>query len=70
MPAVVVHAVNNVVGLLGYLAASPEPEEMEYGSGAVPLAVTILLVAAYWVYRLCLRVDRVEGWRERPAKQG
>lgn len=71
VPAVVVHAVNNGVGLLGYLAASPvDPEELEYASGAIPLAVTILLVAVYWAYRVCLRVDRVEGLGSSPAKQG
>ncbi len=71
LPAVVVHAVNNIVGLLGYLAAGPvEPEDIEYGTGAIPLAVTILLVAVYWAYRLCVRADRVEGLGIRPAKQG
>jgi len=71
LPAVVVHAVNNIAGLLGYLAAGPvEADEIEHGAGAIPLAVTILLVAAYWAYRLCVRVDRVEGLRVRRAKQG
>jgi membrane protease YdiL (CAAX protease family) len=71
MPAVVVHAVNNITGLLGYLAAGPvEPEEIEYGAGAIPLAVTILLVAVYWAYRLCVRVDRVDALSGRPAKPG
>ncbi len=70
LPAVVVHAVNNIIGLLGYLAAGPvDPEEIEYGSGAIPLAVTILLVAVYWAYRVCVRVDRVGDSRSRPAKQ-
>jgi membrane protease YdiL (CAAX protease family) len=71
LPAVVVHAVNNLIGLLGYLAAGPvDPKAIEYGSGAVPLAVTILLVAVYWAYRLCVRVDRLEGLRGNPTKQG
>lgn len=72
LPAVVVHAVNNIIGLLGYLAVGPEvdPDAIEYGSGAIPLAVTILLVAVYWAYKLCVRVDRVEGLRRSPAKQG
>jgi membrane protease YdiL (CAAX protease family) len=70
LPAVVVHAVNNIIGLLGYLAAGPvEPEAIEYGSGAIPLAVIILVVAVYWAYRLCVRVDRVEGLRGGSAKQ-
>ncbi len=69
LPAVVVHAVNNIAGLLGYLAAGPiEPAAIEYGPGAISLAVTILLVAAYWAYRLCVRVDRVEGLRGRPGE--
>jgi membrane protease YdiL (CAAX protease family) len=71
LPAVVVHAVNNIIGLLGYLAAGPvEPEEIEYGPGASALAVVILVVAVYWAYRLCVRVDRVEGLRSGSAKQG
>ncbi|NIN71697.1 MAG: CPBP family intramembrane metalloprotease [Gemmatimonadetes bacterium] len=71
LPAVVVHAVNNIVGLFGYIAAGPvEPEDIEYGSGAIPLAVTILLVAVYWAYKLCVRADRVGGLGNRPAKLG
>lgn len=71
VPAVVVHAVNNIVGLFGYLAAGPvDPEDIDYGSGAIPLAVTILLVAVYWAYKLCVRADRVKGLGDRSAKLG
>jgi membrane protease YdiL (CAAX protease family) len=71
LPAVVVHAVNNVVGLLGYVAAGPvEPEDIEYGAGAIPLALTILLVAVYWAYRVCVQANRVEGFEVRAAKHG
>ncbi len=59
-PAIVVHAVNNLVGMLGLIASDPvEPESIDYGPGATSLAVTILLVAAYWAYRLCLRADEL-----------
>ncbi len=64
-PAIVVHAVNNVVGLTGlWLTMPTEPETIEYGRGAQSLAVTLLLVGAYWALRLCVRLEQVAGSKQ------
>ncbi|UCC72507.1 MAG: CPBP family intramembrane metalloprotease [Gemmatimonadota bacterium] len=69
LPAVVVHAVNNAVGLLSLLASgSVEPESIEYGPGALSVALTILLIAGYWAFRVCVRANRLAGLAERGSR--
>jgi membrane protease YdiL (CAAX protease family) len=56
-PAVTVHAVNNLVGLIGLLAASePEPGALEYGASERWLAALVLAVVGLWAIRLCRRI--------------
>lgn len=61
-PGVVVHALNNMVGLIGLLTAgSLEAESVERGAGAMMLAVAVLVLAALWAVRLCRRIGLVAG---------
>lgn len=61
-PALVVHAINNVVGLAGLVSAGPiDPEALERTPGQVGVALLILPAAALWMVWLCLRIDRVLG---------
>jgi membrane protease YdiL (CAAX protease family) len=61
-PGIIVHALNNLVGAVGLLAAdqldggSLEPEE-----GAAWFGSLLLVVAALWSVRLCLRVAELAG---------
>jgi membrane protease YdiL (CAAX protease family) len=65
-PAIAVHAINNVVGIVGLFWSGPvDVESVEYGVGTLVVAAVLLVVACYWVVRLCLRVDRVV---DRPAE--
>jgi membrane protease YdiL (CAAX protease family) len=59
-PAVVVHAVNNLVGVLGLFAAGVEPTEAsEPGSGLMVAALAVMVVAALWTVRLCRRLGEL-----------
>lgn len=61
-PGIIVHAVNNLVGAIGLLAAgqmdrgSLEPDNRPAWFGALLLAL-----AALWAVRLCRRVDEIVG---------
>jgi membrane protease YdiL (CAAX protease family) len=58
-PAIVVHAVNNLVGVVGLLAIGPaEIETPEAGGWSVAVVVVALAVAGLWTVRLCRRIDR------------
>lgn len=60
-PAIIVHAVNNLVGAIGLLAVgsvdqgSLEPDE----GGVAWFAILLLALAALWSVRLCRRIDRL-----------
>jgi membrane protease YdiL (CAAX protease family) len=59
-PAVVVHAINNLVGLMGLFAAGQiEPASLEHGAAARVIAVLLLAAAALWTVRLCARMSRL-----------
>ena len=61
-PAVVVHAVNNLVGVLGVFAAGVEPPETsEPGSGLTVAALLVMVIAAFWAVSLCRRLGQVAG---------
>ena len=61
-PGIVVHAVNNLVGLIGLLAAgSVDPAALEADSSYVPIALVILPAAALWAAYLCRRIAEVAG---------
>ncbi|NIR46376.1 MAG: CPBP family intramembrane metalloprotease [Gemmatimonadetes bacterium] len=67
-PAVVIHAINNGIGLLGLLVTgAAEPPEPEGGAGSLALGVLLLAGAGLWIVTLCRRVDevaaRAEPWR-------
>lgn len=59
-PGIIVHAVNNLVGAVGLLAAdriergSPEPDE-----GSVWFAALLLAIAALWALRVCRRIGEL-----------
>lgn len=56
-PGIVVHAINNLVGLIGLFAAGAfETEPVEHGIGAVIVAAAVLALAALWTVRLCGRI--------------
>ncbi len=56
-PAVVVHAINNLVGAVGLIVADPVDSGSLDSNGEVGwLAVPLLLLAAMWSVRLCRRV--------------
>ncbi len=68
-PGLVVHAINNVVGLAGLVSAGPiDPEALERTPGQVGVALMILPAAALWVLWLCLRIDKVLGRSESESK--
>jgi membrane protease YdiL (CAAX protease family) len=57
-PAVVVHAVNNLFGLVGLLVAGPiEVEAVERGVWLVVFAGGVLAIAVIWTVRLCRRIE-------------
>ncbi len=59
-PAVVVHAVNNLVGLIGLLVSGGvAPQEVDQGAGAVALTLAVLALAALWSLRLCRRIGQL-----------
>lgn len=61
-PGVVVHAVNNLVGLAGLLFTGPiDPASIEPDRTLVATALVILPVAGLWALRLCLRIGRLIG---------
>jgi membrane protease YdiL (CAAX protease family) len=61
-PGVLVHAMNNGVGVIGFLTAGPvDVEVVEQGPKEVVIALAVLAVAVVWVTRLCKRIDRVAG---------
>jgi membrane protease YdiL (CAAX protease family) len=61
-PGVVVHAINNIVGVIGLLAAGTvEVESVEPGAGELVTALAVLAVTALWVVWLCRRIDRAAG---------
>jgi membrane protease YdiL (CAAX protease family) len=63
-PAVVVHAVNNTLGVVGLFMTGPiEPEAVEQGPGELGVAALFLLAAALWAVRLCVRMGEVSGQR-------
>jgi len=56
-PAVVVHAINNLVGAVGLLIVDPlESGSLDSNGDIGWLAVPLLLLAAMWSVRLCRRV--------------
>lgn len=58
-PAVLVHAVNNVVGVIVLFAAGPvEPQTMERGTQHYLAAAVMLTLAAAWTVKLCARLGR------------
>lgn len=63
-PAAVVHAVNNLLGVVGLFTTGPiEPETMEPGPGELGVAALLLTAAALWTVRLCTRMGEVAGQR-------
>ncbi len=62
VPGIVVHVVNNLVGLVGLLATGPvKPEAIETTPVHVFLAAAVLPLVGLWVYRLCLRIGEQAG---------
>ncbi len=56
-PGIVVHAINNLVGLIGLFAAgSFESEPVEQEVGAIVVAAAVLALAARWTVGLCRRI--------------
>ncbi len=61
-PAVLVHAVNNLVGLTGLLlSGTVRPEEIERTAGTIAFSLALLAAAALWSVRLCRRVGLLMG---------
>ena len=61
-PGVVVHAINNLVGAVGLLAAGDiDPGSLESDGEVGWLAALLLLLAAMWSVRLCQRVGALAG---------
>jgi membrane protease YdiL (CAAX protease family) len=61
-PAIVVHAVNNMVGVVGLFATGPiPPEAVERGPGELGVAVLLLAATALWAVRLCVRLGELAG---------
>jgi len=59
-PGIVVHALNNLVGLIGLLAAGPlETEPVEQGFRGLLIAIAVLVLAALWSVQLCARIGRI-----------
>ncbi len=70
-PAVLVHAVNNLVGLTGLLLrGTVRPEELERTAGTIVLSLALLTLAALWSVRLCRRVGELVGEGSREAGVG
>jgi membrane protease YdiL (CAAX protease family) len=67
-PAIVVHAVNNVVGLVGLYASSATGSSVpEDGFGTTGFGLMLVFIAAFWSIHLCRRIARAsEAW-ERTA---
>ena len=69
-PAVVVHAINNLVGLMGLFAAGQiEAKSLEHGAGARVIAVLLLAAAAMWTVRLCGRIGRLTAAGPEPPSE-
>lgn len=63
-PGIVVHAVNNLVGLVGLLAAAPfDPASAEGEEELIPLALLVIAAAGLWAVHLCRRIAAVAGER-------
>ena len=61
-PALVVHAINNLVGLIGlFSAGAVDPQSFERTTGHVVLALAVSPPAAVWVVYLCKRIGAVAG---------
>ncbi len=61
-PGIVVHAVNNLVGLIGLLSAGPiDPESVESGPRLVMMALLILPLSGMWAAWLSWRIGQVAG---------
>ncbi|MDP2577072.1 MAG: hypothetical protein Q8W48_05130, partial [Candidatus Palauibacterales bacterium] len=61
-PALVVHAINNLVGLIGlFSAGAVDPQSIERTTGHVVLALAVIPPAAVWVVYLCRRIGAVAG---------
>jgi membrane protease YdiL (CAAX protease family) len=64
-PGVVVHAVNNLAGAIGLLAAGEgDPGSFEPQRQLGWLAAALLLLAALWSVRLCQRIGALAGESE------
>lgn len=67
-PCIVVHAVNNLVGLIGLFATGPiDPDTLESGPGMVMTAMLVLPAAALWAAWLCVRIVRLAGGGSAPG---
>lgn len=56
-PGIVIHAVNNLVGAVGLLAADRvDPGSLQSDEGAAWFAALLLGIAALWSLRLCRRI--------------
>jgi len=61
-PGFVVHAINNLVGAVGLLAAGEvDPGPLESSGEVGWVAALLLLLAAMWSVRLCQRVGALAG---------
>ena len=69
-PGIVVHAINNLVGLIGLLAAagSFEAEPVEQKIGAIVVSAAVLALAALWTVRLCGRIADVAKHNREPLR--
>ena len=68
-PGIVVHAINNLVGLIGLFAAgSFETEPVEHGIGAIVVSTAMLAFAAMWTVRLCGRIAEVAKHNRAPLR--
>jgi membrane protease YdiL (CAAX protease family) len=61
-PGIIIHAVNNLVGAIGLLAAGQvDGRSLEPDRGPAWFAAPLLALAALWSVRLCRRIDQVAG---------
>jgi membrane protease YdiL (CAAX protease family) len=68
-PGIVVHAINNLVGLIGLFAAgSLETEPVEQSVGAIVVSTAVLALAAMWTVRLCGRIADVAKPNREPLR--
>lgn len=67
-PAIVVHAINNVVGLVGlYAAGVSGPRVPEVGIGTLGFGVVLVVIVVFWSVRLCRRIARASAaWERAP----